>query len=367
MGLSVSKSPLERRNTVARRTQRRTIHTIKARVDKVFPNIKRFKGVNNDEDYQALHSEIEHLRIELIKKSRELQPQIRHIYDSTLKRIEEAFAALEDKLKENQEKAIKKEREREEKEEKKKEKKKNKDEEVTSENNDVEVEEVEDEATNEADNLAESTEKRQTVELKFVHVIPGEVTQADIHSNNNNVVKTAEEKRKSILKHGVAVMPGAMMNEIAARTSNTVTIQEPHVEHNSEKINARINEIIETLQSTEYQIADFVGKKHGTQYNRIKDKLNQNMTTLNSFSPSDDYTIEQVKICMNYVISCLNFLEEKAVEDEKTQDDDVFLPAKTSPVISPVMSPTMSPTLSPSLSPIDARNQFERLSKTTAI
>ncbi|XP_018573799.1 nucleoporin GLE1 [Anoplophora glabripennis] len=370
MGLSVSKSPLERRNTVARRSQRRTIHTIKARVDKLFPSIKRFRGVNNDEDYQALHTEIDHLRIELIKKSRDLQPQIRAIYDSTLKRIDEAFVALEDKLKENQEKAIKKEREREEKAEKKKEKQKNKEgEEVTSENNDVIVEEVEEEAANEADNLAGSTEKRHTVELKFVHVVPGEITQADIHSNNNNVVKSPEEKRKSILKHGVAVMPGAMMNELAARSSNTVSIQEPQVqiERDSEKINARINEIIETLQSTEYQIADFVGKKHGTQYNRIKDKLSQNMTTLNSFSPSDDYTIEQVKICKNYIVSCLNFLEEKAIEEEKVPDDDVFFPSNTNSVVSPVTSPTLSPVLSPSLSPVDARNQFERLSKTTAI
>lgn len=373
MGIATSKSPLERRNTVARRSQRRTIHTIKSRVDKVFPDIKKFKGVTKNEHYHALYAEIEHLKYELAKKSKDLQPQIRNVYSDTLKRIEEAFTALDGRLNENQEKAIKKEREREEKAEKKKEKKKNKEEDVTSENNDVEVQEIEEEATNEANNLEQSTEKRKTVELKFVQVIPDEVTQVDVHNNNNNIVKSAEEKRKSILKHGVAVMPGAMLNEIAARTSNTVTIQEqhkPHIEHNSEKINVKINEIIENLQASEYQIADFVGKRNGTQYNRIKEKLNHHLTTLSSFSPSDDYTLEQIKICTNYVHSCLNFLDEKAIEEEKLQDD-VFFPAKSSvvasPVMSPTMSPVMSPTLSPSLSPIDARNKYEKLSKTTAI
>ncbi|KAJ8923157.1 hypothetical protein NQ315_001711 [Exocentrus adspersus] len=333
MGIAESKSPLERRNTVARRSQRRSITNVKARVDKVFPSIKRFKSVNKDETYHTIHTEIEHLQNELMRKARDLQPQVRNLYDNTLKKLDAAFIALDDKLKENQEKSARKQKEQEEKAEKKK---KNKNQDVASENNDgdVEIQEVEEEQ--EATNLEESTDKRKTVELKFVQIIPDEVIQADVH--NNNVAKSPEEKRKSILKHGVAVMPGAMMNEMASKP-RTVSIQQHQdnkVEDN-EKINTKINEIIENLQATEYQIADFIGKRNGTQHNRIRDKLLGYMDVLDGFSPSDDYTVEQINICKNYVTSCLNFLEEKALDEEKLQDD-VFYPAAVaaSPVVSPV-------------------------------
>ncbi|KAJ8972020.1 hypothetical protein NQ314_000402 [Rhamnusium bicolor] len=352
MGGVSSKSPLERRNTVARRSQRRSIHSIKAKVDKVFPDIKKFKGVEEDVNYNSLHAEIEHIKNELLRKAKDLQPQLKNIYDDTLIRIEEAFKALEDKLKENQEKALRKEKENQEKSEKKKDKKKKEENNIGSENNDVEVQEIQDEPNKEVEDLVQTTDKRKTVELKFVQVIPDEkVTEADIHNENNNrIIKSPEEKRKSILKVGIPVMTGAMMNEISAK-SVSISRQydnETYSESDSETIIAKVNDIIEHLQAIEYQIADFVGKKHGTQYSRIRDQLNHYLIALNRFNTSDDYTVEQIKICKNYVGSCLNFLDEKAIEEEKFHDD-VFLPPNSN------------------LGPIDARMKLDRLSKTTAI
>ncbi|KAJ8957392.1 hypothetical protein NQ318_004872 [Aromia moschata] len=361
MGAISSKSPLERRNTVARRSQRRTIHALKAKVDKAFQNIKRFKGVDEeDAAYKAL----------------QLQPQLRNIHDTTLNRIEESFKVLEEKLRENQEKARKKEQEIQEKAEKKKEKNKKEDD-VASEDNDVEVKEIA-EDHKEAEDLEKSTEKRKTVELKFVQIVPDEVTEADVHSErNNNLAKSPEETRKSILKMGVPVLPGAVMKEISFRSSSPL---KSTAESDSGLVLESINRIIENLQAIEYQIADFVGKKNGTQYNRIKDKLDQYVGQLDLFKTTDEYALEQIKICKNYAGSCSNFLDEKATDD--SMQDDVFLPANnehrsivnspTSVSPPPVLTappPPQSPTLvnSSSLSPVEARMKLQRLSKTTAI
>ncbi|KAJ8986123.1 hypothetical protein NQ317_005593 [Molorchus minor] len=375
MGAVTSKSPLERRNTVARRSQRRSIYSTKSKIDKLFSDIKRFKGIEEDEHYQAVRNELTHFKNDLLRKSKELQPQLRNLQDTTLKRIDEGLAALEERLKENQEKTRRKEQENEEKarkkelenqekaEKKKKDKKKTDDSDVVSENNDVEIKEIE-EGADEATNLEQSTEKRKTVELKFVQIVPDEVVQVDVHENNNNA-KSPEEKRKSILKLGVPVMPGAILNRMSSKFASFTKQKEVTIsENDNDKIIAKVNEIVESLQAVEYQIADFVGKRHGTQYNRIRDRLTKHADELKRFNTTDDYALEQINICKNYVESCVSFLNEKSIDD--TLQDDVFFPsnANSHSINSPK---SISPAPGNNLSPLEARSKFQRISKTSAV
>lgn len=108
MGSVGSKSPLERRNTVARRSQRRTLHNLKPKVDQLHKNIKRFKGTTEDANYVALKNEIEYFKNDLTRRAKDLQPQVRNVYETIYKRISEAEEALQNKLQENKDKQDKK-------------------------------------------------------------------------------------------------------------------------------------------------------------------------------------------------------------------------------------------------------------------
>lgn len=365
MGIESSKSPLERRNTVARRSQRRSISNSKAKVDKIFQEIKKFKGTEENDTYNSILSELDRVRNDLKRKARELQPQVRGIYETTLKRIDEAAEALPDKLIENQDRARKKQEEQEEKarqkqekeaESKKKKKKKKEESDDEDEVKSIENEENQEERleAEETDNLAANTDKRHTVELKFVQIIPPEESLQE-EDNMPKKLVSPEEKRKSILKvGGVAVMPGAMMNEISTKSKKVSVHYHQSKENIFEDPAARLNEIIENLQALECQIADFVGRKHGTQFNRIRDKLNGYLAELTTFSTNDEFLLEQIKLCRNYVSSCMTFLEEKAIDDRKYDSrDDVFLPD--------VKNNNFA------VNPIEVEEKLHRLTKTTAI
>lgn len=362
MGITASKSPLERRNTVVRRSQRRSIHNIKSKLEKVFQDIKKFKGTDEDNNFNALLSELDHLRIELQRKSKDLQPQVRDIHHATLKRIDECEQTLRDKMTENLQKANKKTETEQEKARKKEEKNKTKLHETTERFNDITViqevpEETEErenmkEEIQEAQELTSNPEKIKNVEVKFVQIISPEDSQQE--QNISNKVASTEEKRKSILKMGIPVMPGAMMNDITQKSKKILERYSSFeiIQRTEEEILSRVNEIIENLQAMECQIADFVGRKNGTQYHRIKDQLNNFLIELNQINTVDEYLTDQLKLCKNFVASNLSFLEEKAVQDNKSDsNDDVFRTENNNVP----------------LSPVEMQQKLRKLTKTTAI
>lgn len=332
MGAVTSKSPLERRNTVARRSQRRTLHNLKPKIDGVLKEIKKFKGVTEDTNYVALKNEIEYLKNDLTRRGKDLQPQVRTIYENIYKKISEAEDALQNKLEENRTKLEKKENKQKEnggtaqsvvdhydvKSD------------ITSNVDDSETvvqihtEQQEEQA------LENSEDRRKTVELKFVKVVPEEDSPKP--SKEVRIVSPVE-KRKSILKAGgVPVMPGAMMNELAAQSSRInrqyhAGADETPAPVTVQDVLYRINSIVESLRQLELEINDFVGRKHGKQYNRLRDGLNRYLIELNNLNPSDEYALDQVRICRNYVGSCLTFLDERSTDDARSDsvgDDEVF-------------------------------------------
>jgi hypothetical protein len=106
MGVVGSKSPLERRNTVLRRSQRKSVHGIKSKAEKIAKDIKKFKGTEENVAYVELKAKIENAERDLRVHTKNLQPQIRHVHNETLKKLQECHTLLEDKLRENQEKAV---------------------------------------------------------------------------------------------------------------------------------------------------------------------------------------------------------------------------------------------------------------------
>lgn len=349
MGLS-SSTPLERRNTVARRSQRRTIHNIKSKVDRIAQEVKKFKGIEEDSNFQILMSEINHLKVELMRKSKDLQPQVRNIHQVTLNKIEECVQTLENKLLENQEKFRKKEEVNEEKARKKEQKNKDK----SHENSDMSYDVTVIEENDEAEELAASTEKRKTLEVKFVQIIPPGENEPPENQGRSSRIVSPEEKRKSILKVGVPVMPGAMMNEISSK-SKKISSHYNHIDSvvkTEEDILARVNEIVNNLQAIECQIADFVGRKNGTQYNRIRDHLNEYLIELNQVNTADNFINEQIKLCKNYIGSNMNFLDEKVINDERYDSNDDVFQADNNNV---------------PLSPVEVQRKLEKLTRTTAI
>lgn len=364
MGISASKSPLERRNTVARRSQRRTIHNIKSKVDQVYQDIKKFKGTEEDDNFNSLLTEIDHLKIELMRKVKDLQPQVRNIYEVTLKKLNNCEGDLRTRLLDNQEKAKKKEEAEQEKARKKEEKNRDKNQQNAEHSTEIpvikedepEIEEVEGEyAEIEANTLSASTEKRKTLEVKFVQIIPpGEDDEQPESQVGSSRIVSPEEKRKSILKVGIPVMPGVLMNEISSK-SKKISEHYNHqnaVETSDEDLVTRVNDIVNNLQAMECQIADFVGRKNGTQYYRIRDQLNEYLIELNQMNSNDEFTIDQVKLCKSYVGSNMSFLEEKAVSNRRNDStEDVFFPDNNN-----------AP-----LSPVEAQKKLQKLTKTTAI
>ncbi|XP_050299629.1 uncharacterized protein LOC126738368 [Anthonomus grandis grandis] len=326
MGTVGSKSPLERRNTVARRSQRRTLHNLKPKVETLHKNIKKFKGTSEDVNYVALQNEIEYFKNDLVRRAKDLQPQVRNLYENVYKRTCEAEEALKNKLAENKEKQEKKDS-------------KQKDDGATSivsnsevlsdVNNEIDtVVDVHTEGNQEAQEEeppAENNHFKKVVELNIIKF----ASEEDVSKSPKEVrVISPMEKRKSILKVGVPVMPNVIMNELAAQTNRIAHQQIAPQQKTLQDVLDRINVIVECLRQIELEINEFIGKKGGKQYNKIKDGLNKYLAEVTGLSPVDDYVIDQINVCKNYISSCLSFLEERATGDVRpesfTSDDEVF-------------------------------------------
>ncbi|XP_066249213.1 repetitive organellar protein-like [Euwallacea similis] len=335
MGLTSSKSPLERRNTVARRSQRRTLHNLKSKVENFHKEIKKFKGVSEDTNYVNLKREIEFFKNDLNRRGKDLQPQIRNLYETVYKKVRELEEALQEKVQENREKLEKKDaKERENG--------------VASPSvvngfSEVQGSALEDEESFESSETVvevhaedEAESKRKTVEINLLKII----NEDEAKSPKEVRIVSPAEKRKSILKVGVPVMPGAVMNEFNTHT-NKITLQSttksvptsPVSPRTVQDVIKRIADMIESIRQIEQQISEFVGKKDGKQYDQIKDTLKKYLAELNTLSPVDDNALGQLAECRTYIGSCLSFLDEKAVQrpqsrdnrpESFTSDDEVF-------------------------------------------
>lgn len=288
MGGSSSKSPFDRRNSVERRTQRRALTSIKVRLQKIEKDLKKFNGSQHDEEYQHLSSSLTALKKELVKKSANLQQKNKDSYNEIAERLTEAFQLLKDKSSVS----------------------------PTTKHYvrpfsdpGVSIERQDSDATN-------NSEIRHTVDLTVVQLTP-QPERPDSQASN---VRSPEDKRKSILKMGVPVMPGAMV-EADVQKKSVRHVEPPKPESDSQVIEG----IKKQIEELELEIANFIGKKNGTHYNRLKEKLYKNLEKLTDISVKDDVLVEQKDLCVQYVKSCLNFLDEKA--DSNDGRDDVFLPS----------------------------------------
>ncbi|XP_030754357.1 uncharacterized protein LOC115881115 [Sitophilus oryzae] len=324
MGALQTKSPLERRNTIARRSQRRTLHNLKPKVDSIYKEIKKFKGINEDTHYNAITQEIEVLKNELNRRSRDLQPQVRNLYENIYKRISEAETALKEKLEENKVKNEKKNQQKQNEQQ-------NQD--ATTLNNasevmssvgpDETVAEIHQNLAN-SDITTSEDDKRKTVQLTVVQV----ASEADSNVSKKGVISPIE-KRKSILKAGgVAVMPGAVMNELTHSNRLTRFFDESDDEPDPAQSNGdKIKSIVQHLGEIEAEIAEFVGRKNGVKYNGIKSNLDRRLAELGEIRNADEYEADQLGRAKDYITSCLRFLDEKAMDFERRRsigDDDVF-------------------------------------------
>lgn len=148
-------------------------------------------------------------------------------------------------------------------------------------------------------------------------------------------------------------MPGAIMNEMSAQSlrANKQSYASPK---SADAIFARIKDMVANLRDVELEISAFVGSKNGKQYNKIRETLNVYLVELNGMTHADQDVIDQIKICRNYIVSCLNFLDEKATNAARpesfTSDDEVFENNNVQPV-----------------SKVEANLKMQRLLKNTAV
>ncbi|KAF7270991.1 hypothetical protein GWI33_016088 [Rhynchophorus ferrugineus] len=322
MGSLQSKSPLERRNTIARRSQRRTLGNLKPKIAKINKDIKKFKGINEaDSQYSEIKREIEILKNELARRGRDLQPQIRGLYETVYKSVNEAELALQAKMEENKEKRDRKLQSDEPESS------------VVSEGHDFDVTSdisqadtiVQIHGDNQQNGGQGLQERRKSVQLKVVKVASDD--DPPLASPTNSQV-SAFDKRKSILKVGVAVMPGAVLNELAKQPNRLTKFYDLEDKPKKVNISERINEITEDVGQIENEIANFIGAKDGVQYTKFSNVLDKYLNELQSMSPDDEYIGDQLSKTINYIYSCVRFLEERASQPigrrETLGSDDVF-------------------------------------------
>lgn len=287
MGGSGSKSPFDRRNSVERRTQRRVLFNIKDKIKKIEKDVKKFNGLPGDEDYERLTNGISSVQKELVKKQPTLQPKNRTAAAELQKEAERILEALVEKAKLNQQKQ-------------------------SESNNNKQAKQEED--------APSSPEVRQTVELRLVKVEP----EQERPTSQASSVRSPEETRKSILKVGIPVMPN-VAKELKRKVEQDKPVMEEDVEESSLKA---IENIKKQVQEIELRISEFVGFKEGVHYTQIKQKLIDCLLNLKEIANQSEIIAEQKELCVQYVHSCLTFLDEKAdVEVFSSDNEEQGLPS----------------------------------------
>lgn len=335
MGLVNSKSGLERRSAALRRSQRKTITESQSKIQKIRNDIKKLKSVEEDKKYCDIKNRIELLRRELNKSGSSLAADLKLRYKdvtNTLKQLDESLVA---KLKSNREEIEEKRKLAEEKKKADEEKKKIEDEKKkTEEETTPTVDEpsetvaepsgavfVEDLQAKKEDDAVER--RKSTVSVKFVQFAEEPTVRRSVAVDEQQELPQSPRVLKM---GGVAVMPGSMQ-EITNR-SNRISEQyktEQAKKLNDSQIEKIIFDYIERLKLIEEEISEFIGQKNGKHYNRFKDELNKLLASLTQLEPHDEHIKENLKLCKSFVGSCLSFLEEKALPEDSSESDEVFV------------------------------------------
>lgn len=301
MGGNNSKSPFERRNSVERRTQRRSLADLKSKFQKLQKELKAFKGIPDDDQYNHIKTNLLSLKRETARKATTVQPKLRESYNEMGKHISEALQYLDSKAAANRDKTTNR---------------KSTEQAASKEDTPDGSSAVQRQSSQTS---RANSEIRQTVELKLVQVTPQMDRQSILSTSTvNSAVKSPEDKRKSILKMGVPVMPLAVMERQSARVSIVTAKNE------EQSPNATIEAIRKDVEDIELQISQFIGIKNGTHYNRLKERLFGYLDRLATVSVKDDDLLDRKEKCVNYVKSCLNFLDERATDGDVNGEDEVF-------------------------------------------
>lgn len=287
MGGSSSKSPFDRRNSVERRTQRRVLFNIKDKIKKIEKDVKKFNGLPADEEYERLTTAISQIQKELAKKHPTLQPKNKIVCSELQKEAVTYLETLVEKAKLNQQQK------------------------QTESNN-----------NNQQQQEAPAAEIRQTVELRLVKVEP----EVERPTSGTSSLRSPVETRKSILKVGVPVMPNAAkMLQRKVEQDNELT----EADDEEESILRAIENVTKQVGDIEIKISEFVGLKNGVHYVQIKEQLFENLEFLKQIPNQSEIIVEQKERCVQYIRSCLNFLDEKAEEGEvfSSDNEDQALPS----------------------------------------
>lgn len=268
-----------------RRTQRRVLFNIKDKIKKIEKDVKKFNGLPADEDYERLTTAISQIQKELAKKHSTLQPKNKIVCSELQKEAATSLETLVQKAKLNQQ-------------------------------------QKQSESNNNQQQETPAAEIRQTVELRLVKVEP----EAERPTSGASSLRSPVETRKSILKVGVPVMPNAA-KELQRKVEQDNELAEADDEE--ENILRAIENVTKQVGDIEIRISEFVGLKNGMHYVQIKEQLFENMEFLKQIPNQSEIIVEQKERCVQYIRSCLNFLDEKAEEGEvfSSDNEDQALPS----------------------------------------
>lgn len=280
-----------------KRFQRNTLLKIEADINKLERSILKFKGLEENERFQDLQNHVQHIKSDLLRRSRRTHPELKNFHSKLIDRMDELLQLLVKTLNDNREQAASPKGLAAKL--------------PTSPTESRKLEEIQEteEPVEEPAVNPEVKEKKQTVELKLIKVVNGtdEVERAQIREKKASVIKVG----------GVPVMPGEVMSTIA-KQSNLISrrYSQRYSVHNDENHLKQINDIIEKLQAVEMDIYNFVGPKGGKRYEDIKNQLNLYLIDLNGMQVKDE-DLEQLKRAKDYVGSCLNFLDQQATAQNR--------------------------------------------------
>lgn len=299
MGGISSKSGLSRRNSVERRSQRRTLSSTKSELQKIEKQVDKFKGKRDDDEYNQIKSKIVTVRKRLQKIAP--LPNNKENHTEQFKILKDLAVLLEEKALANENTT-------------------KTDEEQNRSSAQSPIQRKDSDAT---DISRASSSIRKTVEIKMMQVTPVERPNSEVS------VRSPEDKRKSILKMGVPVMPLAVMENQRrisnAASSNVSPAKAVQLQAPSKETEASLIENVKKeVGDIEFEISQFKGSKMDDNYVRLRDQLFKNLEMLCTISVKDDLLVQKKEQCIQYVRSCLNFLEEKAAEGINAEDD-VFL------------------------------------------
>ncbi|XP_044759738.1 uncharacterized protein LOC123317328 [Coccinella septempunctata] len=312
MGSSMSSSVGDRRANALRRSQRKSLTGACSNIDKVLKALKTYKGTEDSEEYKNMKIRIIQIEKNLQNKLTEPQQQFRTLHDITQQKIKTAFETLENKTAENTRSrgivlngnGMK----------------------PPSPNTRKTIEELRTQEQSDKPTAQSPTNenKRNSLLLRMSKfTLPkreskSSTSECEVQEVTVEVHKSPEATRKSIMKYGVPVLPSPPHNS----PPKLVSFNTPdHFEDTLLRHERRLKIIKQDIANLEIRISEFIGKKDGKHYNNLKLSLEQLGQELEGMH--EEELLDQVDMCKNYVKSCLNFLESKAL-DEEDVDDEIF-------------------------------------------